>query len=521
MSRLYLGLDCSTQSISAVLIDAASHQVVYERVLNFFTDLKGYGVTDGFLPGGEAGVVHAPPLMWVEALDKLLLQMLADGCAMGRIMAVAGSGQQHGSVYVNRSFEAALKVCEPGTALHQQLTGIFTRQTSPIWMDSSTSVQCTEITAAFGGADKVNEVTGSITVERFTGAQILKFSEQEPEAYAQTESIMLVSSFIASLFAGCHVGIDYTDASGMNILDIHTKAWHPTALAVCGDNLRDKLADPIDPSRSVGTISDYFVQRYGFDSACRVVPWSGDNPSSLIGLGLVEEGMTAVSLGTSDTCFGLMKQLPEKMSPCAHTFIAPTNDYMLLLCFKNGSLAREAVRRKFNLSWDEFSVAIESTRPGNGGAIMLPWFGSEIVPKVDQPGIYCFDLNEKDSAANCRAIVEAQMMSMRNHAEEAGLVPTSIRATGGASRNRAILQVMADVFACPVDVLEISNGAALGACLRAVQAVEQKTWQEVVEPFTRVKTELRTEPDSNASAIYQQLRKIYAEREAEQLALFT
>ena len=54
MSRFYLGLDCSTQSMSAVLIDADSDRVVYEQLLNFSTDLKGYGVTDGFLPGGEA-----------------------------------------------------------------------------------------------------------------------------------------------------------------------------------------------------------------------------------------------------------------------------------------------------------------------------------------------------------------------------------------------------------------------------------------------------------------------------------
>ncbi len=513
MSRLYLGLDCSTQSISSMLIDADSSQVVYEGSLNFSTDLNGYGVRNGVLPGGEAGEVHSPPLMWVEALDKLLLKMKKDGCEMRRIVAVAGSGQQHGSVYVNRSFEAALQRCEPEIPLHRQLTGIFTRKTSPIWMDSSTSEQCVEITDAFGGMDKVNEATGSIAVERFTGAQILKFAEQDPEAYAQTASIMLVSSFMASLLAGRHVGIDYTDASGMNLLDLRTRTWHPAGLAVCGENLNEKLAVPVDPTRPIGPVSDYVVHRYGFDASCRVAPWSGDNPSSLIGLGLVEEGMTAVSLGTSDTCFGLMRQLPKTMSPWAHTFVAPTNDYMLLLCFKNGSLARERVRSKFGLSWEEFSLAVESTPPGNEGAMMLPWFDREIVPKVDQPGVHCFNLGESDVAARCRAVVEAQMMSMRNHAEEAGLIPTSIRATGGASRNQSILQIMANVFACPVDVFEVGNGAALGAALRAAQAVEEKPWPEVVDSFTRNAMKGRTEPDFYSAAIYEKYRKIYAQRE--------
>lgn len=514
MSRLYLGLDCSTQSISAILVDAASSQVVYEGSLNFSTDLSGYGVMDGFLPGNESGEVHSPPLMWVEALDNLLLKMKRDGCEMERIVAVAGSGQQHGSVYVNRSFEAALQRCDPEIALHRQLTGIFARKTSPIWMDSSTSNQCAEITAAYGGMDKVNEATGSIAVERFTGAQILKFAEQEPEAYSQTATIMLVSSFMASLLTGRHVGIDYTDASGMNLLDLRTRSWHPAGLAVCGENLKEKLAAPVDPTRPIGRVSDYVVHRYGFDASCRVVPWSGDNPSSLIGLGLVEEGMTAVSLGTSDTCFGLMRQLPENMSPWAHTFVAPTNDYMLLLCFKNGSLAREKVREKFGLSWDEFSAALESTPPGNESAMMLPWFDREIVPKVDHPGVHYFNLDEGNAAAYCRAVVEAQMISMRNHAEEAGLAPTSIRATGGASRNPSILQVMANVFGCSVDVLEVGNGAALGAALRAAQAIEQKPWPEVVEPFTRTDMERRFEPDFSSVQVYEKYRKIYAQREA-------
>ncbi len=517
MSRLYLGLDCSTQSLSAVLIDAGNGRIVYQQSLIYADELRGYGVSNGFLPG-TAGEVHAPPLMWVEALDKLLLRMRQDGCAMQRIVAVAGSGQQHGSVYVNRSFNKALHSLDPGKALHGQLTGVFSRATAPIWMDTSTGRQCAEITAAFGGPDKVNQATGSAAAERFTGPQIKKFAEQQPEAYAQTHAILLVSSFMASLCAGRHVGIDYTDASGMNLLDIRYRNWHPTALAVCGTDLAEKLTPPVDPRIPHGMIAAYFVKRYGFSPACRVLPWSGDNPGSLIGLGLVEPGMTAVSLGTSDTCFGVMRQLPETMCRWAHTFVAPTNDYMLLLCFKNGSLAREAVRKQYNLSWEQFAAAIAATPPGNNGAMMLPWFESEIVPKVDRPGAQRFGLDKQDAAANCRAVVEGQMMSIRNHAEQAGLLPKSIRVTGGASQNRAILKIIADVFGCPVDVLETDNSAALGAALRALHAVERKSWPEVVSAFTGVQKHRHVVPDTEAGVVYERLRKIFAEREAEQLA---
>ena len=519
MSRYYLGLDSSTQSLSAILIDAESGQLVYEQSLNFSTELPAYGVTGGFIPSTTPGVVHAPPLMWVEGLDQLLMQMQSDNAPMREIVAVAGSAQQHGSVYVGTGFDARLKNCNPQTPLHEQLQECFTRKTSPIWRDSSTTEQCAEITKALGGEDNVNQATGSIAIERFTGAQIKKFADTQPDAYANTAAIMLVSSFMASLFAGRHVGIDFTDASGMNLLDIRNKQWHPEALACCGDQLQDKLKLAVNPQLLLGNIAPYFIHRYGFNLACKVLPWCGDNPSSLIGLGLVEPGMTGISLGTSDTCFGLFKDLPESMSPWAHTFIAPTLDYMSLLCFKNGALAREAIRHQHQLTWEQFSACLDATSPGNQGAMMLPWFDSEIVPKVEHAGVQRFLLESTDIAANCRAVIEAQMMAMSNHATAAGLQPTSIRATGGASQNAAILQIMANVFGSPVDVLQTtSNSAALGAALRAVFAIENKSWVETVQLFTKVQHASRILPDADAVPIYQAMKKVYAEREASYLA---
>ena len=121
MSRYYLGLDSSTQSLSAILIDAESSQLVYEQSLNYSNELLAYGVIDGFLPNKTPGVVHAPPLMWVEALDQLLMQMQSDNVPMKEIVAVAGSAQQHGSVYLNASFDSSIKALNPKAPLQEQL----------------------------------------------------------------------------------------------------------------------------------------------------------------------------------------------------------------------------------------------------------------------------------------------------------------------------------------------------------------------------------------------------------------
>ena len=153
--------------------------------------------------------------------------MKKDGVALGKILAISGSGQQHGSVYFNSRAGAALANLDRGKSLVENLNGIFSRKTSPIWMDSSTAKECAEIRQALGGIKATAEATGSDAFERFTGPQIRKFYKTEPDAYAQTAGITLVSSFMASLLAGKIAPIDHGDGAGMNLMDIRRKAWLP------------------------------------------------------------------------------------------------------------------------------------------------------------------------------------------------------------------------------------------------------------------------------------------------------
>src|SRR5471032_1277064 len=107
-SRLFLGLDSSTQSLSAVVIDLDARKVIYEKSLNFDRALPHYKTQNGVLPNRNPLVKHSSPLMWAEALDLLFAQMKTDGVALGKILTVSGSGQQHGSVYFNERIPATL-----------------------------------------------------------------------------------------------------------------------------------------------------------------------------------------------------------------------------------------------------------------------------------------------------------------------------------------------------------------------------------------------------------------------------
>jgi len=116
--------------------------------------------------------------------------------------------------------------------------------------------------------------------------------------------------------------------------------------------------------------------RFQFASSCLVIQWSGDNPNSLAGLTLSNPGDLAISLGTSDTVFGVTDS-PE---PTLEGNIFPNpvdpKTYMVLLCYKNGSLTREDLRNRYaERSWDMFNRLLEETAPLNG----IPIYYSFIV----------------------------------------------------------------------------------------------------------------------------------------------
>ena len=523
MAKLFLGLDSSTQSLSAVVIDLDTRKVVCEKSLNFDKALPHYKTQNGVLPGRDSLVKHSSPLMWAEALDLIFAAMKKDGVALGKILAVSGSGQQHGSVYFNERITAALENLDSKKSLVENLHGVFTRKTSPIWMDSSTAAECAEIRKKLGGIKYTASRTGSDTFERFTGPQIRKFFKTEPDAYKKTSSIALVSSFLASLLAGKIAPIDYGDGAGMNLMDIRNKVWSMEALKATAPSLKLKLP-PLAPSGWViGKVSNYFVQKFGLNPEALATTWTGDNPASVIGLGLIKPGQIAVSLGTSDTFFGSMEKCQTDENGEGHVFGSPTGGYMTLICFKNGSLAREKIRELYGIkNWEEFGKLVAQTKPGNDGGILLPWFEAEIVPRVNKPGIHRFDLDAKNAAANCRAIFEAQMLSMRLHSQWMNVSPEKIFATGGASNDAALLQVMADMMNCRVERIEVSKSAALGAALQAAHGFLTATgknpkWEKLVAGFTAPVPNSEIRPDKKAVKIYDQIIEKYARCEDEAL----
>lgn len=515
---LYLGLDCSTQSVKALVIDPAAGTIRASAAVNFGRDLPQFDCPEGVLAHPDPLIRHSPPLMWVAALDLVLARLVEQGAPMAAIRGISGAGQQHGSVYLNASADSQLASLVPSRSLADQLAGIFSRETSPVWMDSSTARECEEITALVG--ERLRLDTGSPATERFTGPQIRKFFKDRQPAYAATSRVHLVSSFMGSVLIGKSMAVDTGDGAGMNLLNLKTGDWDEGILAATAPGLRDKLP-PVRPAAGVGGGLHPYFSRYGLTPGIPVVLWTGDNPSSLVGVGAAMPGTAVISLGTSDTFFAAMPAMKTDPQGYGNVFGNPAGGYMSLICFKNGSLARERVKEECRVDWEGFSRAVsELTRPGNDGNMALSYYVPEITPRVLQAGVRRrgapeFLAGRAAPEVALRAALEGQVCSMRVMSGWIGDF-TRIRVTGGGSRSDALVKMIADVFQADVELIAVPDSAALGAALRAAAVAGGYALEELAARFTGASRVVH--PDPGLAAAYGHCTQAYAKFIQEGLA---
>jgi len=487
--------------------------------VDFDADLSQHGIKKGVHVNEAEREVYAPVAMWLEAVDLVLDRLKDKGTPFVRIRGISGSGQQHGSVYWSGNGERSLGELDESKTLAEQMGKAFAHPFSPNWQDASTQKECDEFEDALGNEFDLAKITGSRAHHRFTGPQILRFHKKYPKVYKETSRISLVSSFLASVFLGRIAPFDISDVCGMNLWDIKAGAWSEPLLKLAAgkdgiDDLRKKLGEVReDGGGSLGSVSDYFIKRYGFSKECGIAPFTRDNPATILSLPLRPLD-AIVSLGTSTTF--LMSTPNYGPDPAYHFFNHPTTAglYMFMLCYKNGGLAREKVRDKLpkpagDDAWETFNTVAASTPPLNkkskddAAKIGLYFPLPEIVPNVragiwhyiNQPGEKTVVQTEEGwnlPEADARAIVESQVLSLRLrsqklvHSPGKGIPaqPRRIFLVGGGSLNQAIAKIIGEVLGGTEGVYKLDvggNACALGGAYKAVWAMERKEGESFEE----------------------------------------
>lgn len=507
---LFLGLDLSTQQLKGIVVDSNLNQVEIANV-EFEVDFPDYNTRKGVYTNGDE--VQAPVKMWLEAIDLLLLRLIEKGTfSISDIKGISGACQQHGSVFWNNDATNTLKNMTAKYSLKEQLEKCFAWDMSPNWQDHSTQEECDAFEKSVGGPDQLAAITGSKAHHRFTGPQILRVKRVHPQIFSNVERVSLVSSFLASIFSGKIVNIDESDACGMNLWDIEKKELNASILTLFDDP--DKIASLIgdinqDGKSPVASISPYFVSKYGFCSDCSIVPFTGDNPGTILSLPLKPNDVI-VSLGTSTTALVVTNNYVP--SPLYHLFVHPTNPhaFMGMLCYCNGSLAREKIRDEINgkdhsKDWTKFNLALDRYIQENKTLInsshMVGFYFplSEIIPNVHAcqirlqwdsimgNEIVSTKFNEVEEDVN--GILESQALSIRHRLAPmlTEKSPRRVYFVGGASQNQSICKAFSRVLV-PSEgsfvVQDMKDACALGAAAKAIFGVlnnPSEHWEAFIE----------------------------------------
>lgn len=479
--RLALGLDLSTQSLSAVALDIDARKKVAAYSLDYIKDkrLSRFGIrsTDYILPPRMEGEADQPPEMFLAALDAVFADLSKDIPA-GDIVVINTSGQQHGHVYlgINASpiFSSLRRKGSEKSTLTILLKDSLSYHRAPIWMTSNTVAQAESIRSAAGGKERLIKLSGSDAQLRFTGIVIRRTAEQFPEIYARTKTIQLIGNFVPAVLTGnSDVPADFGNGCGMTLMNYRRKQWSDALLTAASQGLtggkiafRTKLPRINAPDAVVGVIAAYFIGKYGFNPACLIIAGSGDNPQSkvLIGGDLLSLGSSFVNMVATDG-----KTLDMSGAACA--MYDGIGRPFLFGCRTNGALVWDRVRANYGMGKEDYApaeAALQTTAPGKNLVLWQP--RNESFPISGR-----FELVRMDNAApglgtDYAGIIESSLAAVYCHSLSfSGSGETPLYVMGGAVSSPQTIRRVAAIWNRPVVVTDKSS-AALGAAVAGVSA---------------------------------------------------
>ncbi len=478
--RLSLGLDLSTQSLSAVVVDMATRRTMAACSLDYLADerLAGFGLEKNYLlPPRRPGEADQPPLLFLAALDALF-QDLREAVDVTTIAVINVSAQQHGHVYLGEEAAAACHYLDTWGAETSDLVSLlgtcFAHDRAPVWMTADTSREAAAIRASAGGREKLIKLTGSDAPLRFTGPVIRRVGLNDRDVYERTWIIQLLNGFLAAvLTADARVPTDFGNACGTSLMDYGKKEWDDTLLAAAADGLpggadalRDKLPDLVRPDAVVGKVCAYFVNKYGLPSDCLVAAGSGDNPQSkvLVAGDLLSLGSSLVVMAATD---GTITDLSGASSAMYDGLGRP----FVFGCRTNGALVWDEVRARYGLARDDHAAAEQALQQTEPGATLVLW-----QPRPESfPASGSFDLWRAEGtgaglAEDYAGVIESSLAAVYRHSQNFTRTDEGpLYVTGGATASPGILRRAAALWDRAV-VPVSGGGAALGAAAAGIVA---------------------------------------------------
>lgn len=442
----YIGIDLGTSGVKILLVDGKG------KIINEITET--YPVC---YP--ENGWSEQNPEDWYNAVLRGLKRLNAKDVA-----GISFGGQMHGLVILDES-DKVIRPCI-------------------LWNDGRTGKE-TEYLNTVVGKERLARLTANIAFAGFTAPKLLWLREHEPDSFKKISKIMLPKDYLCYRLCGAFV-TDFSDASGMLLLDVEHRCWSEEMLRICGI-CAGQLPKLYESFQAVGTVKEDICRALGWGRVT-VAAGAGDNAAAAVGTGTVKGGDCNISLGTSGTLFIACDEFSLPQNNALHAFAHANGAYHLMGCMLSAASA--------NKWWIEDILGADYSLPekceellGKNRVFFLPYLMGERCPHNDVTARGAFiglaaDTKKEEMAL---AVLEGVAFAFRDCLELAranGLKVTASTVCGGGAKSVLWKKILAAVLDMDLYTVETEQGPSFGAAMLAMVACGE--YESVAEAAERI-----------------------------------
>ena len=479
VSMYYIGVDLGTSALKLVMMDSRGELVKSVS--------KEYPL---YFP--HSGWSEQNPTDWFLAVKEGLKELAAG--AAEKIVGISFGGQMHGLVILDKDDN----VLRPAI----------------LWNDGRSTKETDYLNNVIG-KEKLSELTANIAFAGFTAPKILWVKNNEPEIFEKISKIMLPKDYISYMLSGSFC-TDYSDASGMLLLDVKNKKWSQEMIKICSIS-EDMLPKLYESYEIVGNIKPELAKELGLNEDIKIIAGAGDNAAAAIGTATVGEGACNISLGTSGTIFISSKNFGVDKYNALHSFDHADGNYHLMGCMLSAASCNKWWMEDI-LKTEDFGGEQQGIdNLGENKVFFLPYLMGERSPHNDPFARGSFigmsmDTRREDMTL---AILEGVTFALRDSLEVARSLGIEIKKTmicGGGAKSPLWKKLVANIMNVEVEVPVSEEGPGFGAAiLAAVGCGEYDNVEAATKAIIKIKEKIKPEEELvlKYEERYQKFKKIY------------
>ena len=479
---LYIGIDLGTSAVKLLLMDEKGN------IRNIVS--KEYP-----LEFPQPGWSQQNPEDWRSAIMEGVPELI-QGQNVSEIAGIGCGGQMHGLVVLDENDN----VIRPAI----------------LWNDGRTAPQVDYLNGVIG-KEKLSQLTANIAFAGFTAPKLLWMKENEPDNFRKIAKIMLPKDYVNYILTGTHA-CDYSDASGMLLLDVAGKCWSQEMLTICGIS-ESQMPQLFESYDCIGTVKDDMAAKLGLPAGVKVAAGAGDNAAAAIGTGIVGEGGCNISLGTSGTVFISSKKFGVDPNNALHAFAHADGGWHLMGCMLSAASCNKWLMEEIFQTEDYAGeqVPITPDKLGRNRVYFLPYLMGERSPINDTNarGTFIGMTMDTTRADLTQAVLEGVAFAIRDSVEVArslGITIDSSRICGGGAKSPLWKKIMANVLGAKLECPVSEQGPGMGGAMLAMVACG--AYETVADAVAALVSVAETvEPEAELTALYenryQQFKKIY------------